>query len=405
MKQINLLSSVSEAYLSSDEPVSNQDLYACVAADTPISKHEVTDIQEVGESKTKHNLYHRKIRWIQQSLKQQGIIQRVKQSHWEMTAQAKIKLRAIKEGNRIIALSTKHGVCLWSSSDDVFKDVIDEPIHLILTSPPYPLKTPRAYGNVDVRAYVEFVCEALEPIVKKMAQGASLALNVSNDIFEDKSPARSTYLERLIIAIEDELGLSKMDTLQWVSNKAPGPIAWASKKRYQLNVGYEPILWFCNNPHLCFADNRRVLMPHEDKHKKFIESGGLKTATVNADGNYRKKAGSFSNRTDGKIPRNVLNFSNYCHSGRKVGRYAKSLGIAPHSAKMPVPLASFLIQYLSRPNDLVVDPFAGTLTTAEAAEHNDRRWVCTEKIWEYIRQSFVRFGDDTFFNPAFLNVG
>jgi site-specific DNA-methyltransferase (cytosine-N4-specific) len=43
-----------------------------------------------------------------------------------------------------------------------------------------------------------------------------------------------------------------------------------------------------------------------------------------------------------------------------------------------VALPDFFIRLLTRPGDLVVDPFAGTCTTAVAAEQRKRRWFVTE---------------------------
>jgi len=343
----DIMEAVTAAYVNADKPLSNTELYQRVAKKIGLSLEESQEYKPVGRSRNKHNLYHRKVRWVQQSLKQQEILVNITKGIWAISGTKKIQLRAIQEGKRVIAMSTELGLCLWAKSDAIFNDIIDEPIHLVLTSPPYPLKVTRAYGNVQVHEYIDFVCRLFEPIIDKLAVGASIALNVSNDIFESGSPARSTYLERLIIAFEDRLGLKKMDTLQWVSNKAPGPIAWASKERFQLNTGYEPILWFCNDPLACFADNRRVLKPHKAAHDKFIKQGGLKTAHQNADGNYRKKAGAFSTQTIGSIPKNVLEYSNYCHSGRRVNAYAKHLGLPVHGAKMPGSVADFLIQFLS----------------------------------------------------------
>lgn len=401
--QLDLFSAVTDTYLNASDVVSNKEAYTAVARKLNMDEERVNEQTKVGASGDKHKLFYRKVRWIQQSLKQQKILERVGDGLWRMIGTKKVELRAIKEGKSVLAMSTKLGVCLWTKSESVFADLIDEPIHLILTSPPYPIKVSRAYGNPALSEYIEFICTSLEPVVDKLVRGGSIALNVSNDIFEDKSPARSTYLERLIIALEDRLGLKKMDTMAWISNKAPGPIQWASLKRIQLNTGYEPILWLSNSPLDAFSNNQRVLMPHSESHKRFMESGGQKTAAVNADGNYVKRVGSYGNVTQGKIPKNVLNLSNYCHSGRMVSQYAKQLGIPPHSAKMPFSVADFLVRFLTEPGQLVVDPFAGTLTTGEAAERNGRSWLCCELTWEYIRQSFVRF-DDVWVNPAFANA-
>lgn len=402
MEQLSLLNTVLNEYAEADGRIDNATLYKSVSSRLDVNAD--LHVHPIGKAQLHRNLFHRKIRWVQQTLKQSKYLQQVSRGTWELTNHAKIELHSIKAGKRVLAMSTELGICIWAQSDDVFKDIIDEPIHLILTSPPYPLKVGRAYGTVSQSEYVDFICRALDPVIAKLAAGASIALNVSNDIFEDRSPARSTYLERLVIALEDRFGLSKMDTIPWVSNKAPGPIAWASKKRYQLNTGYEPILWFCNDPHRCYADNRRVLKPHTETHQRFVANGGIKTEALHGDGVYRKKVGAYANTTDGRIPRNVLDYSNYCASGRAVNKYAQQLGIAPHAGKMPLSLANFLIQYLSRPGDLVADPFGGTLTTAQAAEQNNRRWVCTERVWEYIRQSFIRFENGAWFNPVFINT-
>jgi site-specific DNA-methyltransferase (cytosine-N4-specific) len=242
------------------------------------------------------------------------------------------------------------------------------------------------------------------PLLDKLADGGNIALNLSQDIFEHKSPARSDYLERLVIALKDELGLHLMDRIPWVCpNKLPGPIQWASLKRTQMNTGYEPIYWFSNNPHKCISNNQRILEPHTTAHQNFINAGGTKKHAVHGDGAYIKRVGSYSNPTTGKIPKNVFSFPNNCREGNKVSAYAKRLGISPHAAKMPLPLAEKLVNFLSREGDLVVDPFGGTLTTGQAAERNNRRWICTEMMWEYIRASFVRF-DDRVMNPKFISA-
>jgi len=70
-------------------------------------------------------------------------------------------------------------------------------------------------------------------------------------------------------------------------------------------------------------------------------------------------------------------------------------------------LAIFLIRFLTEEGDLVVDPFAGSLTTGVGAEQTNRRWLLTECMWEYLRGGGERFYDvpsmrwsDTFLSVA-----
>ena len=49
------------------------------------------------------------------------------------------------------------------------------------------------------------------------------------------------------------------------------------------------------------------------------------------------------------------------------------------------------MKFLTDPDDLVLDPFAGSNTTGEAAEALGRRWVAVEMTEEYIQGSKGRF--------------
>lgn len=341
----------------------------------------------IGKSREKHSPAARRVRWWQQDLKAKGWLEPVPnmRGRWRLTEPARKALTPAEPKRVLLACSTDLGVALWASCEDVFGR-LNEPISLMLTSPPYPLARPRAYGNPTLTDYVDWLCQMIEPIIRNLVDGGVVALNVSNDIFEPNSPARSTYRERLVIALCDRFGLHKMDELIWHNpTKAPGPLRWASITRQQLNTAWEPVLLFSNNPHRCVADNRRVLQAHTDKHMALLKRGGEQRTGVYADGAYQIKPGSFRAPTAGKIPRNVLNFPHLSGSAemRKVRATLKDDGIPIHGATMPLPLAEFLVEYLCPPDGLTVDPFGGWGTTAMAAEKTGRRWLTTEKHLEY----------------------
>lgn len=54
-----------------------------------------------------------------------------------------------------------------------------------------------------------------------------------------------------------------------------------------------------------------------------------------------------------------------------------------HPARFPVGLPTFFINLLTREGQLVVDPFAGTGTTAVAAEKLRRQWLCVDSNATY----------------------
>lgn len=62
-----------------------------------------------------------------------------------------------------------------------------------------------------------------------------------------------------------------------------------------------------------------------------------------------------------------------------------------HPTQKPVELFNYLIESSSNPNDLILDPFAGSGTTAIAARNTSRRFICIEKELNYYLASIGRF--------------
>lgn len=392
--QMDLFDAVLSVYAGKDV-ISNNELYAELQSVGAISAAEFSSRAPVGVSGQLHSLGRRKVRWYQQTLKKLGMIERVEGSRGAWRAAEGItkneSLTPVPAKVSLVAFSTKLGVAIWGDCRQVMARV-DEPIHLCLTSPPYCLARPRAYGNPAQSDYVDFICESLEPIVRNLVPGCSICLNISNDIFVPGSPARSLYRERLVLALHDRLGLWKMDELIWLNpTKAPGPIAWASKKRVQLNVAYEPVYWFTNQPDLVRSDNRRVLQPHSEAHLKLIARGGESRDASYADGANRVRPGSFGVTTPGKIPRNLITAPHRCARQKPAREAAKAAGLPVHGAAMPFSVADLLVNFLTEPGDLVADPFGGICTTADAAESSGRRWLTTDIHHEYLFSGAARF--------------
>lgn len=396
MNQLNLFQSVVNAYANfGDGNVTNKSLYQSVVNQLGLSAVALDEKVKVGKSGQEHNLLKRQMRWHQQTLKGMGLIQKVKDSRgiWQLTEDGKSKLTRIKPDVAMVGYSTELGIAIWGNCRNVLSE-LNEPIMLCITSPPYPLRKPRAYGNPNANDYIDFICESLEPIVKNLHRAGSICLNISNDIFDEGLPSRSLYRERLVIALYERFHLRKMDEFVWYNkSKPPGPIEWASKTRQQLNVGWEPIYWFAIDPKACKADNRRVLEAHSEQHLKLVRGGGEKRERSNGDGAYIVKAGSYSAETVGRIPKNVFQVSHSSGDNRKFNKTLEAAGLPKHGAMMPAELVLKLILFLTDVGDLVIDPFYGSGTTGLQAEQSNRRWLGVECMLEHIQGSALRFGD------------
>lgn len=367
--------------------ITNEQLYAALVDAQALTQDQLNETQPVGKDANLVSTTKRKIRWFQQTLKQAGVISKVdgKRGLWQYAGEKKKDLTEVNRQVCVVAFSTDLGVAILGDNINFFKN-FDEPIQLCITSPPYPLKKARNYGNEREKEWIEFMVRTLEPILTNLKDGGSIVLNLSNDIFMDKSPARSLYLERLILTLHDELGLSLMDRIPWVNlSKPPGPTYWACVKDTQLCVGWEPILWFTNNPHTVKAGNRNVLEQHKEKHLQLIASGGEQRGTQSyGDGAYTLRDGSFGNATQGKIPKNVIHKGHRCADTQALRAIAKEHGLPTHSATSPTSLADFFLRFLTDKGDLAIDPFGGWFKMALAAERLGRRWASTELMIEHI---------------------
>lgn len=390
--QLDLFARVREIYADAGRALTNAEVYSALVDRGVIDQSSLDTKKPIGRAKAAHSPLKRKIRWIQQTLKQKGEVKRVGQGHqslWEIAEKTAQGLSVAPAGLRIVAFHTQLGTALWGRADETHPG---ETATLILTSPPYPLASQRRYGNVNEREYVDWLCRALEPSILSLGSTGSLALNLSPDIFMPKSPARSTYIERTILAMEERFGLHLMDRVIWENpSRPPGPVLWSSRTRQQLGGTYEFVLWFAVDPLRCKADNRRVLLPHTERQRRLIERGGEARRTDYGDGAIRVRPGSFGTATQGRIPRNVLTIGHRCSDTDRVRADALALNLPPHGAAHPLRLVEFLLAFLTEENDLAIDPFAGTHKLAMAAEKLHRRWLTVEWALDYLRSSMERF--------------
>jgi len=383
MEQIDLFEDVLQAYAAA-KTLSNNSLYKDIGQRCGIPSAAWSERKPIGEAKAPHNTLKREVRWQQQTLRALGLLERESRGVWRLTPKGERKLTPAADGKVLLGFSTTLGIALWAKAGSVFPR-LDEQISLVFSSLPYPLAKARDYGGPKEQEYVDWACTLLEPLIAQLVQGGSLALNLGCDVFMPGSPARSTYNERLMLALQDRFALSKMDTLIWsVPNRPPGPIAWASKGRQQLNAGYENILWLTNDPMHVRSDNRRVLQPHSEMQLRLMAAGGERRESSYGDGAHRVKHGSYGRETAGSIPKNVLTMAHNCPHKRDLVALARAAGLPVHGATMPLKLAKLVIEFLTEKDDLVADPCSGWLTTGQACEEAGRRYVLTEQMGEYV---------------------
>ncbi|MEO0963568.1 MAG: site-specific DNA-methyltransferase, partial [Planctomycetota bacterium] len=181
-------------------------------------------------------------------------------------------------------------------------------------------------------------------------------------------------------------------------SKLPSPIEWVNKRKIRAKDSVNNVWWFSKSP-FPKADVTRVLTEYSERMKKLLKDPeGFYEPKKRPSGHDIGK--SFGKDNGGAIPSNLLQIPNSESNGQYL-RGCKAAGIKAHPARFPAKLPEFFIRFLTDPNDLVVDIFAGSNTTGQVAEAEGRRWMAIDLDKEYIAASVFRFLESEA-NPAEL---
>ncbi|MCG3773274.1 MAG: Modification methylase PvuII [Nitrospira sp.] len=184
--------------------------------------------------------------------------------------------------------------------------------------------------------------------------------------------------------------------------RLPSPAAWVNVKRSRLKDSFTHIWWLSRSTEPK-ADNRRVILPYSKTMRKLLKSKKYNSGRrpsghkVSESGFLKDHGGAISANVlelgEGQGPESLLRFTGTSWDSN-YRDHCKLIGLATHPARMPTPLAAFFVEFLTEPDDLVFDPFAGSNTTGAVSENLGRRWVGVEAERAYIDGSRGRFEPD-----------
>ena len=362
------------------------DLYEAVAERTGIpveARAASTTLASAGRI----NTFARSVRWAQQRGKLLGLMRPVEPGIWEITDTGRRRLRTSRPGLVITIFVTERGAALWAAAEDAIGYLDDGSVQLILTSPPYPLIRQKEYGNRTPQEYVDWFLRLAQHWPQKLTPDGSIVLNLG-DVWEAGRPTVSIYQERLLCRLIDELGLRLAQRFAWLNpSKLPAPAEWvtvdacARRTTWSSSTG-SPLPM---NP---YADNRQVLVPYSPSMQARLADGGERHAT--RPSGHTLAAGAFGTDNGGAIPGNCLILPNTSSNDRYL-EGCRQAHLPIHPARFPTGLPEFFVKFLTRPGDLVFDPFGGSATTGEVAERLDRRWVTSDQVLAYVLGARHRF--------------
>lgn len=290
-----------------------------------------------------------------------------------------------------IAYRTNLGTAYQASIEDFtatqFARDLKGKVQLIFTSPPFPLASPKSYGNHVGTTYIDWLTAIIDNLKPLLKSSGSVVIEIGN-AWDKGFPTMSTVPLETLIQISKNTGLHVCQ--QFICNnpnRLPSPIVYVNKERIRVKDSFTHVWWYGKNVRP-YSDNRSVLREYSPAMKKLLKNQKYNHGRRPSEHLIGEK--SFLKNNGGAIPSSVLEFGGSSVNAN-YRRWCIENGFQQHPAKMAEGLAEFFIKFLTKESDIVFDPFGGSNTTGATAERLGRKWIAVERNHEYLRGSLGRF--------------
>ncbi len=245
---------------------------------------------------------------------------------------------------------------------DVLASYPDNFFQLIVTSPPYADSRSKTYGGTHPDQYVEWFLPRAQEFLRVLKPEGTFVLNIKEKAVQGE---RHTYVLELILALRQQGWLWTEEFVWHKKNCFPGK--WPNRFR----DAWERCLQFNKQKQFAMYQDT-VMVPMggwaKIRLKKLNATDQIRDESKVQSG-FGKNISNWVGR-DMAYPTNVLHFATECDN--------KS-----HSAVFPKALPEWFIKLFTQEHDWVLDPFAGSGTTAASAQELRRNSVAIEILPEY----------------------
>ena len=245
---------------------------------------------------------------------------------------------------------------------DVMRKMPDGYVDLVVTSPPYADNRKNTYGGISPDGYVEWFTPISREILRILKDTGTFIINIKEKVVNGE---RSTYVLELILEMRKHGWLWTEEFIWHKKNSFPGK--WSNRFR----DSWERCLQFNKSKNFAmYQDAVKVPIGSwaQSRLKNLSETDLIRDNAKNNSG-FGKKVANWLNK-DMVYPTNVLHLSTECSNKN-------------HSAAFPEELPSWFIKLFSKENDIVLDPFVGSGTTAVAAKKLNRNYIGIDVVREY----------------------
>ena len=251
---------------------------------------------------------------------------------------------------------------LLGDAGNELKNIPDNSVDLVVTSPPYADQRKSTYGGIHPDRYVDWFLPIASELLRVLKPTGTFVLNIKERVLEGE---RHTYVLELILGLRKQGWLWTEEFCWHKKNSYPGK--WPNRFR----DGWERLLQF-NKAKQFKMHQDAVMVPTgnwaKSRLKSLSDTDRLRDESKVGSG-FGKKIENWIDRTKA-YPDNVLHMATECGNKR-------------HSAAFPEALPEWFIKLFTQEGDTVLDPFMGSGTTLRVAHRLGRNAIGIEIVSEY----------------------
>lgn len=252
---------------------------------------------------------------------------------------------------------------LQGDCEEVLKELPDNSIDFIFTSPPYADQRKQSYGGVHPDHYVEWFLPKAAQFWRVLKPTGTFILNIKEKAVDGE---RHTYVIELILKMRERGWLWTEEFVWHKKNSYPGK--WPNRFR----DNWERLVQF-NKQRQFKMFQEAVMVPvgnwAKERLANLSETDRIRDESKVGSG-FGKNVSNWLGR-DKVYPNNVLHMATECYNRN-------------HSATFPVAMPTWFIKLFTEPGDTVLDPFVGSGTTAAAALQLGRHFIGIDLNPEFV---------------------
>lgn len=257
---------------------------------------------------------------------------------------------------------------------DVLKNIPDNSIDLIVTSPPYADNRKNTYGGVPADKYVEWFLPKTSELYRVLKPSGTFILNIKEKAVNGE---RSTYVIELILEMKKQGWFWTEEFIWHKKNSFPGK--WPNRFR----DAWERCLQFNKEKKFNMYQDA-VKIPIGDwanSRLRNLSNTDMERDEAKNNSGFGKRVANWIDK-ETVYPTNVLHLATECSNKN-------------HSAAFPYALPEWFIKLFTQEGDIVLDPFVGSGTTAIAANDLKRHYIGIDKEEEYCKMGLEKLNNSS----------